>query len=117
MKLLTKSIFICLALSGCSLITPPMEQPVIEDKVGILGHEQVGALSLTPERRTVLVNLVNSRLCAEAPTEVGLNLSNVLNATAKADVSTKENFALGLLLGSSSNNIVVPIVQTKNSLI
>lgn len=102
-----KIIFISLALSGCSIFTEPMKKPVIEDKVGINGHEKVGTLSLTPERRTVVVNLENSRLCAEAPTEVGLNLSDLLNATAKGDIAGKGNLALGLLLGSSSGNSVL----------
>ncbi len=113
MKISTLLTFGCLlafVLGGCSFFTRPMENPVTEDKLGPswLGKkEKIGTLSLTPERRVVLVNFANDRFCAEAPTEVGLNVSSLLNATGEADIPAKGNIALGLLLAGSSENSVL----------
>ena len=96
--------------SGCSLFSPKMNDPVIEDKLGPslwTKRENIGTLALTPERRVVLVNFFNQRFCAEAPTEVGLDLANVINATGSADATAQGNIALGLLIGSSSGNSVL----------
>ena len=109
MKYLIIAFFITL-ISGCSLFTPKMNDPVIEDKLGPSlwsKRENIGTLALTPERRVVLVNFFNQRFCAEAPTEVGLDLANVINASGSADATTQGNIALGLLIGSSSGNSVL----------
>ncbi|WP_250657528.1 hypothetical protein [Alkalimarinus coralli] len=98
------------AASGCSFFTPQINDPVIEDKLGPsfwTKRENIGTLSLTPERRVVLVNFFNQRFCAEAPSETGLDLSNIINATGSADASAQGNIALGLLIGSSSGNSVL----------
>ncbi len=99
-----------LTLTGCSIFTPKMNDPVIEDKLGPsfwTKRENIGTLALTPERRVVLVNFFNQRFCAEAPSETGLDLSNVINATGSADATTQGSIALGLLIGSSSGNSVL----------
>ncbi|WP_069687290.1 hypothetical protein [Vibrio harveyi] len=99
-----------LGISGCSIFTPKMNDPVIEDKLGpslFSKRENIGTLALTPERRVVLVNFFNQRFCAEAPSEVGLDLSNIINASGSADATTQGNIALGLLIGSSSGNSVL----------
>ncbi|HDM8244107.1 hypothetical protein MO988_04930 [Vibrio vulnificus] len=106
--LLTLSVMV--GLSGCSIFTPKMNDPVIEDKLGpslFSKRENIGTLALTPERRVVLVNFFNQRFCAEAPSEVGLDLSNIINASGSADATTQGNIALGLLIGSSSGNSVL----------
>ena len=103
-------ISLCVVLGGCSLFTPKMNNPVIEDKLGpslFSKKENIGTLSLTPERRVVLVNFFNQRFCAEAPSEAGLDLSIIMNASASADAATQGNIALGLLVGSSSGNSVL----------
>ena len=96
-------------ISGCAFFTPPLERPVIEDKINPawLSPGTVGTLSLTPERRVVLVNFDTKRFCAEAPTEVGIDLSKILNASGSADATSQGNIALGLLIGSSSGNTVL----------
>jgi len=96
-------------ISGCAFFTPPLERPVIEDKINPawLSPGTVGTLSLTPERRVVLVNFATERFCAEAPTEVGIDLSKILNASGSADATSQGNIALGLLIGSSSGNTVL----------
>jgi hypothetical protein len=90
-------------ISGCAFFTPPLERPVIEDKINPawLSPGTVGTLSLTPERRVVLVNFATERFCAEAPTEVGIDLSRILNASGSADATSQGNIALGILIGSS----------------
>jgi len=95
--------------SGCAFFTPPLERPVIEDKLNPawLSPGTVGTLSLTPERRVVLVNFATERFCAEAPTEVGIDLAKILNASGSADATSQGNIALGLLIGSSSGNTVL----------
>lgn len=77
---------LALLLPGCAFFTKPLEQPVIEEKLNPawLSPATVGTLSLTPERRVVLVNFRNNRFCAEAPTEVGLDLANALKASVEA---------------------------------
>ena len=99
-----------LVMTGCSFFTPKINDPVIEDKLGPsfwTKRENIGTLALTPERRVVLVNFFNQRFCAEAPSETGLDLSNVINATGSADATTQGSIALGLLIGSSSGNSVL----------
>lgn len=96
--------------AGCSAFTPPIQRPVIEDKLGPsfwTKRENVGTLSLTPERRVVLVNFFNQRFCAEAPTEVGLDFSSIVNASGSANVANRGELALGLLIGSSGSNSVL----------
>lgn len=103
-------IILVFVMTGCSLFTPKMNDPVIEDKLGPslwTKRENIGTLALTPERRVVLVNFFNQRFCAEAPSETGLDLSNVINASGSADATTQGNIALGLLIGSSSGNSVL----------
>lgn len=97
-------------LTGCSIFTSKMEDPVIEDKLGpswFTKRENIGTLALTPERRVVLVNFFNQRFCAEAPTEIGLDFSKIAKATGSADATSQGNLALGLMLGSSSGNSVL----------
>ena len=57
MKRLVIAILIALNIQGCAIFTKPLEQPVIEAKLNSawLSKTAVGTLSLTPERRVVLV--------------------------------------------------------------
>ena len=82
-------------LSGCTLFTNPMGQPVIEAKLNasLFSAAEVGTISLTPERRVVLVNFTNHRFCAEAPTEVGIDMSHLLKIAANA---SKADIKVGL---------------------
>ena len=80
MKHMVNYLLVVIAVSGCSYFTRPLEQPVIEEKLNesFLSKAEVGTLSLTPERRVVLVNFNNKRFCAEPPTEVGNDLSSLI---------------------------------------
>ncbi|CAN1596994.1 hypothetical protein [Pseudomonas mediterranea] len=95
-------------VSGCSLFTPPQEQPVIEEKLNssFLWKAKVGTLSLTPDRRVVLVNFESGRFCAEAPTEVGSDLSRAFKAVAEADVPQQVKANVGVAAAISSSNSV-----------
>jgi len=97
MKLLNIAILACgvLSIQGCGLswFTNPMEQPIIEDKVGKSGFR---TLSTTSGRRVVIFNQDLHRLCAEPPPDVADNLTSAFAAalegsdgtvTAKAEIS------------------------------
>ena len=96
-------------LSGCSYFTRPLEQPVIEKQLNrsLFRSAQVGTLSLTPERRVVLVNFRNNRFCAEAPTEVGLDMSSLLKITAQASKGDELKAGLEAISAAASNNAVL----------
>ncbi len=74
-----------MGMQGCAFFTKPLEMPVIEEKLNRswMNGAAVGTLSLTPERRVVLVNFSNNRFCAEAPTEVGVDLASISEFAAK----------------------------------
>lgn len=96
-------------VQGCSIFTPPMEIPVIEEKLNsqFMKKAAVGTLSLTPDRRVVLVNFETNRFCAEAPTEVGSDISRVLQATADADIPSEVKAKIGVATAVASSNSVL----------
>ena len=65
--------------SGCAMLTPPKEQPIIEDKLG-----DTRTLAITPERRVVLVSA--SKFCAEPSPDVAESLTSSVKALAEAAV-------------------------------
>lgn len=96
-------------VSGCSVFTPPQEQPVIEETLNssFLWKAKIGTLSLTPDRRVVLVNFDSGKFCAEAPTEVGSDLSRAFKAVAEADVPAQVKANVGMAAVLSSNSSVL----------
>lgn len=83
-----------LALSGCSVFTPPIEKPIIEDTVG----DRIGTLATTAERRTVLVDFANGHYCAEASPDAIQAVSSSMRVAAshtakKADGSERDTGA------------------------
>lgn len=97
-------------LAGCSYFTPPNERPVIEDKLNrgfIDDSGAVGTLSLTPERRVVLVHFGNERFCAEAPTEVGQDISRLVQAAANASDAAGQKIGLGAVIAGNYSNSVL----------
>jgi len=101
MKLLNIAILACgvLSIQGCGLscFTNPMEQPIIEDKVGSSGFR---TLSTTSGRRVVIFNQDSHRLCAEPPPDVADNLTSAFAAalqgsdgTVKAKAEISKAFA------------------------
>ena len=97
-------------VSGCTAFTSPMQQPVIEEKLGrsfIDDTNAIGTLSLTPERRVVLSNFSKGKFCAEAPTEVGIDISQLIEAPAKAKDGTGKEIGLGAVVASAYSNSVL----------
>ena len=86
MKILLVIIMALSSLQGCSWFTRPLDKPVIEEKLNpsFFSDASVGTLSLTPERRVVLVNFSNNRFCAEAPTEIGIDVSKFYQGLIEA---------------------------------
>lgn len=79
-------------LSACSTLTPPKEQPVIEDKIG----EAYGTLAVTAERRIIIFGRTkadgnnasaqdkNPVVCAEPSPDVAESLVTSIKALAEA---------------------------------
>ncbi|MFT3856283.1 MAG: hypothetical protein QM742_01800 [Aquabacterium sp.] len=103
------SAFVALSLSGCAYFTKPMEQPVIEEKLNSvwMSRATVGTLSLTPERRVVLVNFRNSRFCAEAPTEIGMDLATVMRGQLEGKGADKAAVKAAVEAALQSQNMVL----------
>ncbi len=101
---------LALLVSGCALFTPPSQKPVIEEKLNrgfIDDTSAVGTLSLTPERRVVLVSFKNERFCAEAPTEVGADVSRLLQATASLKDPRQIEAGISALVATTLSNSVL----------
>jgi len=96
-------------MPGCALFTKPLERPVIEEKLNPDwgSPATVGTLSLTPERRVVLVNFRNNRFCAEAPTEIGVDLSSLLNTRLAGGQAGAVNVDAGVTTAVSSQNMAL----------
>jgi hypothetical protein len=108
MKPLVALLLVCAGIQGCSLITRPLDMPVIEEKLNrsLFANASVGTLSLTPERRVVLVNFSNNRFCAEAPTEIGIDVA-VLNKLKGAASQGDKIKAEGEYLNAATNQNAV----------
>jgi len=108
MRLFTSVMLVALSLQGCAYFTKPLEQPVIEEKLNPawLSRATVGTLSLTPERRVVLVNFRNNRFCAEAPTEVGMDLASSIRASL-AGKTDQASINAAIQSALSSHNAVL----------
>jgi hypothetical protein len=76
-------VLFCLFLQACYFFTAPMENPVIEDRVGLVFREHTSTLAITPDRRLLILDLNTNRFCAEPPAEVAQNISGALRAALK----------------------------------
>lgn len=109
MKHLVSVSLICAVLQGCSLVTRPLDMPVIEEKLNraMFADASVGTLSLTPERRVVLVNFSNNRFCAEAPTEIGIDVAALNKLKADASQGEKTSIGVDFLKAATNHNSVL----------
>lgn len=100
---------LAIALTSCTFLTRPMQQPVIKQRLSptIFSEAPIGTLSLTPERRVVLANFATNRFCAEAPTEIGADLSEFFQATAEADIPAEVTAKIGAVMAAASSNTVL----------
>ncbi len=103
------ALLIAFNIQGCAVFTKPLEQPVIEEKLNPrwLSKASVGTLSLTPERRVVLVNFKNNRFCAEAPTEIGIDLASAISANISGGQTDKATIEAAIKSVLSSQNSVL----------
>lgn len=91
------SVAVIALLAGCSTLTSPKEQPVIEDKIG----ENFGTLAVTAERRIIIFGRDKSdkdnikKICAEPSPDVAESLVSSLKAIAEA---TAKNADIGVNL-------------------
>ena len=102
-------LFLATLISGCAIFTRPLEKPVQEDNLGpnLFGEPRIGLLSLTPERRIVLSNFTNNRFCAEAPTEVGIDMESALRLTGAVNDLQKGSKEIAGALTAASKNFVL----------
>jgi hypothetical protein len=109
MRRLIAVLLICAGIQGCSLFTKPLDKPVIEEKLNhsMFAKASVGTLSLTPERRVVLVNFSNNRFCAEAPTEIGIDVATLNKLKAEASHGDSTKAGLDLLKAATNQNAVL----------
>ena len=109
MKKLFLATLIVINIQGCAFFTKPLEQPVIEERLNRqwLSKASVGTLSLTPERRVVLVNFSNNRFCAEAPTEIGVDLASAISANISGSQADKAKIEAAVKSALSSQNSVL----------
>ncbi|HNC91897.1 MAG TPA: hypothetical protein PL000_23490 [Anaerolineales bacterium] len=100
-----------LILQGCALFAKPMEKPVIEEKLNrsLTSSASIGTLSLTPERRVVLVNFANNRFCAEAPTETGIDMASLSDLVAKFNSGKADtpSGSAGITTALTSQNMAI----------
>lgn len=109
MKKLVITTLIALNIQGCALFTKPLDKPVIEEKLNRnwMGKAAVGTLSLTPERRVVLVNFTNNRFCAEAPTETGIDLASAISTNISGSQADKAKIEAEFESALNSKNYVL----------
>lgn len=87
--LLVPALLPFLSACGAGWFIDPVADPVIEDKIGLDGHEVLGTLATTAERRTVLVALSGDRVgsfCAEPSPDTAENIASSLKLLLQADV-------------------------------
>lgn len=80
------SIVICslMVLIGCSIVTPPLEKPVIEQKThNWFNTQKISVFSSTASRRQVLVKFPENQICAEAPPDVAETILSSLELLIK----------------------------------
>lgn len=115
-------------LSGCgtSMFVSPLENPIIEDKVGYStfssGKEQLGTLATTAQRRIVLVKLAGNkegigRFCAEPSPDAADNLASTLSLVLKAKIKTpKTNVDAGADLARELSTTVQKLAKRSQGL-
>lgn len=77
--------FLAIGLTGCAYLTPPFEQPIIEQHA----QNHINTFAVVPSRRMMIVKKVDITdgkpaehlVCAEAPADVTDNLASTLAAS------------------------------------
>ncbi len=90
------SMILVATLSGCTLFTDPLKQPVIEDHTdnGWFSKDKMTVFSTTAARREVIVKFPDNKFCAEPPPDVAESLTSSIavaaQGSAKAQPGTPE---------------------------
>lgn len=107
---------IIISTSGCAYFTPPKEQPVQRDYVGaIFGPKETNVFSLTPERRTIIVQTDSDErsptFCAEPAADVAEGLASSIRALAEAtaQVAPSKEYSASLEASKTLNTSIVSL--------
>lgn len=80
--------------TGCSVITPPIEKPVIEDHANNwLGMKKLSTFATVPERRMVITKMPDNKFCAEPPPDVAASLTSSLSLLAEGSGKSEQKGA------------------------
>lgn len=80
--------------TGCAWFTPPMEKPVIEDKIGSRANgDRIGTLATTADRRSVITKFRSNEtfFVAEPPPDAIQNIVAKLDLLAKGSGSSTKD--------------------------
>jgi hypothetical protein len=79
------------ALSGCTLFTDPLKQPVIEDHTdnGWFSKDKMTVFSTTAARREVIVKFPDNKFCAEPPPDVAESLTSSIAVAAQGSAKAQ----------------------------
>ena len=107
---------ISVGMSGCSsLTTKEIDQPVViksmKDGKLFWKDDDYETVLLTPERRQILIKYGKKGkedvICAEAPSDTGLKIDTLINATLKGEVPAKGSAEVGFNNQSNTANIAL----------
>jgi len=92
-------------LSGCSIFTPPREQPLLVKNFGANPKQASNfAMAATDaNRRLAILDVVNGQICVEPPPEAANTISEALTALLEADVQSKGQLGASLSQTISQN--------------
>jgi len=115
-------------LAGCSIVTPPLEKPVIEKfSHDWFGRNKVAVYSTTASRRQVLVSFPKNIICSEAPpdvsealvSELGLSLlsqpefdTNVTGDNQPSSIDSRIKFAESRIKLAESQAAIAKSLET-----
>lgn len=108
-KLYIETLTLCLALlfflSGCTVLTPPRENPFLSQTFKAKPDEEssFGMAATDANRRVAILNIISGQICVEPPPEAANTISEAFSALFEADVKDKGNLASSLSQSISQN--------------
>lgn len=108
---------VALLIGGCSVFTPPKEQPVQREYVGeFFGAQETNVFTLTPERRTIIVQTskevgARPRFCAEPAADVAESLASSFRAVAEASAAERDDTRRAATNLELSRNLSTSVVS------
>lgn len=94
-----------ITLSGCSIFTPPRENPFLSETFSANSDEKSNfAMAATDaNRRVAILNIISGQICVEPPPEAANTISEAFSALFEADVKDKGNLASSLSQSITQN--------------